>query len=196
MRQRAGGIKQLGADSVLSSAVSAVRQADAADIKYIQEASDLGPGDLAGAAREMTAAIRAGNSIRARAFQNMLVTAGGAGMDKFRETMISIGTGVPTDVSEQMRDNLLSNHGALKAKSNDLIDWAAKGGILESHTTNATAWAGLSDNDFISQHPKSQRYALDVNAFDKARAQGILAADVVAGNVLTEDIKNRLRSIV
>ena len=195
LRQRAGGIKQLGADSVLSSAVSAVRQADAADIKNIQEASDLAPGDLAGAAREMEAAIAAGNSIRARAFQNMLVTAGGAGMDQFRKTMISIGTAVPTDVSEQMRDNLLSNHGALKAKSNDLIDWAAKGGILESHTTNPTAWSGLSDKDFIMQHPKSQVYALDVNAFDRARAQSILAADVIEGNVLTEAVKARLRNI-
>ncbi len=197
LRTRAGGIQPLGADSVLASAVSAVRQADAQDIKNIQEASDLAPGDLVGAAQLMTDAIRAGDSIKARAYQNMLVTAGGAGMDQFRKTMISLKTNVPTDVAELMRDNLLSNHGALKAKSNDLIDWAAKGGILEQHTKNATAWSGLSNMDFITQHPKSQAYAFlpGVDAFTKERAESILKADATAGNLLTEDIKKKLREI-
>jgi hypothetical protein len=96
-----------------------------------------------------------------------------------------------------MRDNLLSNHGALKGRSNDLIDWAAKGGILETHTKNGSAWSGLSDMDFISQHPRSQAYAFapGVDAFNKKRAESILAADVVGGNHLTEDIKEKLRNI-
>ena len=195
LRQQAGGIKHLGADSVLSSAVSAVRRADAEDIKNIQEASDLKPGDLPGAAREMVAAIQSGNSIRARAFQNMLVTAGGAGIDEFRKTIIGLKTNIPADVAEDMRDNLLTNHGGIKAKANDIIDWAAKGGIMQTHTYNAKSWSGLSDKDFIGQHPKTQAYALASNAFTRERAQEILVADAIEGHVLTEDIKNKLRAI-
>ncbi len=195
LRSRAGGIGRLGGDSVLASAVSAVRKADAEDVKNIQDASDLAPGDLRGTADKLVEAIREGSAVKARAYQNMLVTAGGAGMEEFRKTITSLGATVPVDVSESMRDNLLSNHGALKAKSNDLFDWAAKGGLLESHTLNPTAWSGLSDKDFIGQHPKSQAYALNIGAFDKKRAESILAADAIEGNVLTEEIKARLRSI-
>jgi hypothetical protein len=195
LRTRAGGIKPLGADSVLASAVSAVRKADAEDIKNIQDASDLKPGDLKGAAREMAEAIQAGNSIRARAFQNMLVTAGGAGMDEYRKMMLSLDDTVPTDVAEAMRDNLLSNHGALKAKANDLINWAAKGGLLKESTEDPSMWQGLSDNDFIGQHPKTQAHALKTHPFSKERAQRILTADAIAGNILTEDIKDQLRNI-
>ena len=196
LRNKAGGIGRLGGDSVLASAVSAVRKADAEDVKNIQEASNLAPGDLPGTAAKLVEAIREGSAVKARAYQNMLVTAGGAGMEEFRKTITSLGATVPVDVSESMRDNLLSNHGALKAKSNDLFDWAAKGGLLETHTLNPASWAGLSDKDFIGQHPKSQAYALNIGAFDKARAERILAADAIEGNVLTEDIKARLRSIL
>lgn len=195
LRTRAGGIQPLGADSVLASAVSSVQRADAEDIKNIQDASELKPGDLDGAVRELQQAITSGNTIRARAYQNMLVTSGGIGMNKFRDAMSGV-SNVPTPVSEALRENLLLHHAGLKAKSNDLIEWAAKGGTLESHTSSSGVWSKLSDKDFIAQHPFSQNHALDTQPFDKARAQRILEADLIEGNVLTEPVKARLRSIL
>jgi len=201
LRQHAGGIKPLGADSVLASAVSQVRAADSQDIKNIQDASDIPPGRLDLVAAQMKAAVLANNNIEARAYQNMLVTAGGAGMDTFRKTMLEIGTTAPVEVTEYMRENMLSNHGALKAKSNDLIDWASKGDAakgfsLGDFTYDSKAWRGLSDKDFINQHPKSQLYAFKAETFDADRARSILAADVIEGNVLTEDVKKRLNLII
>jgi len=198
MRRVAAGIKQGGMDSVLASATAAVYKADAEDIKNIQDTADVNPGDLEKAARLMTEAIRAGDTIKARAFQNMLVTAGGAGMDKFRTTMIDVGANIPTKVDIAMRENLLANHGAIKAKSNDLIDWAAKGEgkSLEDFTYDGKAWLGLSNEDFILQHPKSQAHALDqrTGAFDAARAISMLD-DKILRQKIAPDIIARLNEI-
>ena len=46
LRDHAAGIKELGADSVLASAVSAVRKAEEEDISNIQKAANFGPGKL------------------------------------------------------------------------------------------------------------------------------------------------------
>lgn len=194
LRERAGGIAPLGADSVLAAAVSAVHKADAEDIKNIQDAADFKPGDLEGIATAMQDAIREGNSIRARAFQNMLVTGGGAGMNKFREAMMDMGEAVPTDVSEAMRDNLLANHGAAKAKANDLIDWAAKGGILGSHTTSGKAWAGLSDEDFALQHATSQEWAINNGGVSVERAKALLD-DPILNKKISPKILQQLSAI-
>ena len=195
LRDHAAGIKELGADSVLASAVSAVRKAEEEDISNIQKAANFGPGKLDDIASALQDAIREGNNVKSRAYQNMLVTAGGSGLDKYRKAIIAMGASIPSDVSDSMRDNLLDNHGALKAKANDILDWAAKGGLLQNTSYDPTMWAGLGDKDFIAQHPKSQVYALDAGAFTRDRAQAILLADQIGGNILTEDIKERLRNI-
>lgn len=110
----------------------------------------------------MIQAIRENDTIRARAFQKYVVTAGGAGMEEFRNAMNTVDTSpgiqLGDEVAVAMRDNILYNHGALKAKYNDLIEWGAKGAKTSSHRdiTPDKTWSGLSNEDFALQHAKSQ----------------------------------------
>jgi hypothetical protein len=201
LRKVAAGVKPGGLDSVLASATAAVQKADAEDIKNIQDTADVKPGDLEEAAARMVTAIRDGDTIRARAYQNMLVTAGGAGMQKFRETMVKAVDADPSvtlssDVAEAMRENLLYNHGALKAKSNDLIEWAAKGATssFTDITFDPKPWAGLSDEDFVLQHPKSQLQAIAAKGVSFTRAETLLD-DPILSKKVAPDVRKELNKI-
>lgn len=200
MRKEAAGIKVGGMDSVLASATAAVLKADAEDIKNIQDTADVKPGDLPDISKRMIQAIRENDTIRARAFQNMLVTAGGAGMEEFRNAMNTVDTSpgiqLGDEVAVAMRDNILYNHGALKAKYNDLIEWGAKGAktsFTEISRLDKT-WSGLSNEDFALQHAKSQLRALSTGAIGTERA-AILLDDPILRQKFAPDVLAVLNQI-
>ncbi len=180
-----------------AQATATLRKLDAEMVKNIQDAADFAPGDLPAIATRLQQAINAGSAIEAKAYQNILLTSGGAGLDTFRQAIIDMNTTIPVDLQQELRDNILSNHGSIKSSGNDLVEWAAKGDLLNGHTTSAAMWDGISDKDFIGQHSKAQERAIASGAYrNLERVQGILAADKVAGNVLTLKVKNKLREAV
>lgn len=199
LRAIAGSVAgEHGAIRARADAVASINRMDAENIKNIQDAADFPPGadGLRAATNAMRAAIQQGDDIRARAYQNIILKSGGAGLHAFRTEITDLGTNIPVDIQQYLRENLLSNHPDVKAKGNDLTEWAVNGGLLSEHTSNAAMWAGLSDKDFIAQHPKAQTKAIDSRAFDLSRVNEILEADRVGGNTLTKEVKNHLRRSV
>lgn len=200
MRRVAAGIKEGGMDSVLAAATAAVYKADAEIIKNIQDTVDIPPGRLDLVGEKMIQAIREGDTIRARAFQNMLVTGGGAGMEQFRKSMAVVDSSpdieLSAKVADAMRENILSVHGGLKGKYNDLIEWGAKGDATSFTDISGLkkTWEGLSNEDFALQHAKSQARALDANGIDEKRAAEILD-DKLLRQKLIPDIIKRLNGI-
>lgn len=200
MRRVAAGIKEGGMDSVLAAATAAVYKADAEIIKNIQDTVDIPPGRLDLVGEKMIQAIREGDTIRARAFQNMLVTGGGAGMEQFRKSMAVVDSSPDIEltqkVADAMRENILSVHGGLKGKYNDLIEWGAKGATTSFTDISGLegTWTGLSNEDFTLQHAKSQARALDANGISIKRATELLD-DKILRQRLTPDIIKRLNSI-
>ena len=193
LRKVAGGVAGSGgAFRAAASAKAVVQGLEAEAIKNIQATVDVKPGELPAISEKMVDAIRRGDDIQARAYQGSLLGAGGAGIDVFRKAITELGADIPVDIQQRLRDHIIAHHGDVKPKGNDIMEWAVKGDLMATHSGNATMWAGLSDKDFIGHHPKAQILAINSGAYDADRIKGILTADAISGNTLTDDIKKML----
>ncbi|MET0980228.1 MAG: hypothetical protein ABWX90_03170, partial [Candidatus Saccharimonadales bacterium] len=154
----AGGVNQTRTTSALASGPQAINAAlgnaagdpeiqkaievavDEATSRSIKEAqisakAELAPGDMTAMGNAFANAIKGGDSINARALQNMLLTSGSAGIARYREVMsqsdVESTLSTPDNVTSQdLRKNVLDNHGGIKAAANDIIQQAVKGNAM------------------------------------------------------------------
>jgi hypothetical protein len=170
---------------------TAIQAAEKADLEEVGAAETLmrshtsNPSQLISAAKaEMVEAIGKGDSVRARAAQNILLNGGGAGIEALHRG-IEDGFKEPgskdSAVGQSMRAAL--NRAGLKSKNNALASWAYNEDTIAKTTEDNSTYAKLSDVELGGHSEKNLTAAVAAGVIDKDRAARILANPVVAGSM-------------
>ncbi len=152
-------------------------KAEADAMKDIQLSADIAPGDIGKMGTEMEKAVASGDSLRARAFQSMLLSSGSKGLNQFHSSMGNMqGSGIMTagsSMESDLRQNILSNHGGMKDIDASIDDFATQGGSLadRANGTLGNSWGGLSAAKFVG---------LSTQAQVKAAKSGQLQAETIS----------------
>jgi len=167
-------------------------------IKDVELSANISPGDTKKMADTLADAIKSGDSITARAMQNMLLRSGSPGINTYRKTIADAEGADPSfvgnDVHKSLRQNVVHNHSDLKGKSNDIMQQAVKGGNLLDHSNDKATWQGLSDDELAGQKKISLQFADSTGAIDAAQAKRILDSPELSKK-LTADTRTILEDI-
>lgn len=186
---------------IQAAAVAAKKNETAEAIKNAQISANIAPGDLSTVADRLAAAINDNDDITARAMQNILLTSGSAGLEKYRNTM-NDATENPSsaanvnETGKALRENLLDNHGGVKASANDLVQQAINGGSMKRASESQSSWK-LSDAELVQQKPASIKLAAASGAISQEQAVRISGNEELAKHLSAEnrqkikDIANR-----
>lgn len=163
------GAAAAGDDDVAEAINAQTTKATAEAIKDVELSAQFAPGDLNALEDAFRDATAAGNTVSARAFQNMLLGTN-AGRERLHGIMgggtahggAGIEAGMGGDMRDSLRQNILSNHGSLKDKDKSLGDWAGHAGTgrsLDNIATDAGTWSGLSADQFVQLSAGAQMRA-------------------------------------
>ncbi|MEV8358491.1 hypothetical protein [Microbacterium sp. NPDC076895] len=166
----------------------------------------------AAAERSFWQAIDSGDSVQARAAQNVLFSQGGAGIDTVRRTIahhqdrIAAGSGpgatpqqrqaavASEKALQSIRSNIQSNHGDTRNKAADIAAWASQGGRLETHTRNASTWTGMSAEQMAGQTKGSLMHATPHLMTSPAGVA--LATNVIADDKLRNGLSGDKQDVI
>lgn len=174
----AGGGGSLGAaasDPDVRSALDAQQaRAVAEEIKNAQLKAEVEfpPNQLDKVREAMEEAIRGGDSIKARAYQNVLLNSGSEGIKQFREGMGKVS---PTgEMEENLKRNILTSHAGIKDTAADIGEYAtsAPGETLAQMGQRADTWT-MADAKLVTQKGHSLEMAKNASAISKEQAQRI-----------------------
>jgi len=181
------GVKGDTANAYLESAGVALADKTNRDAISAQETlirSQVAHGDTKAEA-VLAEAIKSGDTVKARAAQNVLVGQGGSGLQKIANTIKEAQAN--GDVSEEMqaslRENITTNHGqAAKAKAMNLMQWAATGGDIADTTSSAKTWQ-MSASDLTAQHALGLAAAAEAGAIDPSAARTAISDPILSKNL-------------
>jgi hypothetical protein len=185
------GMGMAAADDEVAKALAAQQERAVAEaIKDAKLSADIAPGDLAAMGRMMKDAMREGDSIKARAAQDMLLQSGGAGLKQYRASMMDMEGTIDKNgrdvfsgnTMEEMRRNVLEHHGGVKASAKDIMDQAVSGGAMSGHAKDKKNWT-MSDAEMVQQKPLSIQLAIRSGALDKVQADRIMANPELSKNL-------------
>jgi hypothetical protein len=138
---------------------------------------------------EFRSAVAAGDSVRARAAQNILLNSGGAGINELHSAVDdSFGEGKTAKdsvVGNNVRAAL--NRAGLKPKNNTLASWAYNGDSFEKTAESATTYSKLSDAELGGQSKQNLVGAYKSGVLTQERAKQVLANPVVFANMGEEE---------
>lgn len=159
-----------------------VRQAeDTEAIKNTQTqlTATIRPGDTEEMTRRLQQAITSEDSVTARALQNMMLTSGSPGINAYRNAVQNVdggntASGAPVATSAvmtEMKRNLLSNHGGVKASAADLTRHASddENRTMREVGQDAGTWK-LPDAELVKQKTSSIRLAGQSGAITQEQA--------------------------
>jgi hypothetical protein len=184
---------------IQAAAVAAQKNEIATAISQAQISADIPPGapGMTIMADKMAQAIKEGDSITARAMQNMLLTSGSAGLSTYRDKMTQLGNEDPglmnNSAVNEMRKNVLANHSAVKANANDIMTQAITGRTMGDVSKDPKTWT-LSDSDLVHQKAASVQLALDSNAVTKEQALRIAGNPELAQH-LDKEVRERVEEL-
>lgn len=181
------------ATKIQNAATAAQRTATADAIKNAKMSANINPGDVAEMGKQLQQALIANDDIKARAMQDMLMASGGSGISQYRKSLIDMedeskvkdgGKGLSSDAAKDLRQNMLDNHGKVKADAADLIKHAANqtGANLSSISGAQSTWT-MSADDFAKQKKDSHFAALDANAVTASQAKEIMETPELAKHI-------------
>lgn len=172
----AGGMGAAANDPEVIKAMAAQQAKAVADsIKDVELEANIPPDNLDEVARRMEAAIRGGNSIEARAYQNMLLNSGSKGVEKFRNTMGGILPGEMGGSTEaDLKRNILQNHSKVKDSAADVGKYASSsaGTTIQEVSGKADTW-NMSDEEMAGQKTHSLLQAEAANGISREQAKAI-----------------------
>lgn len=171
------GMGKAADDKEVNKALGAQQERAIADaIRDVELTTTFNPGDVKAMGDKLASAVSSGDSITARAMQNMLLKSGGAGTEQYRKTMETIPADqMGTETVNDMKRNLLTNHSGVKETAYDLMKHAASasGTTMSQVSNDASTWSGLSDEDLVKQKSHSLIRAKAVGGISQAQAQNI-----------------------
>lgn len=201
----AKGIPTPGAGKYANEAIqrSAIAASDKADSEEVSAAETLlrtqhqNPTTLIKEAKgELADAVNKGDTVRARAAQNILLNSGGKGIAALHE-QIQASFSEPNSknsmVGQSLRRSL--NSAGLKSKNNALASWAYDEQTIGESSTKASTFEKLSDSELGGHAIANLRAANNAvtadgeRVLDGKRAARILQNPVVAGAMGEEERK-------
>jgi hypothetical protein len=142
-----------------------------------------------GAAQAMLAkALKSGDTVRAKAAQNVMFTQGSGAVGKFFDTVQSAQGGQhSSEVMSALRENINTNHGQyVKSKAADISKWAALGGKIDD-ASHKGALSGMSEAELAGQTSATlERAKSSINA---STAQSLLNNKQLSGNLDADQLK-------
>lgn len=154
-------------------------------IKDIKLTSKIAPGDLAAVGEAFKKAVDEGDSLTARAMQDTMLTAGGAGIKQWRQSVSDIeqsngGAGIGGDMGTELRSHLLDNQPGIKAQDASAMAWATNQPDPTSHThktlqalqSESKTWQ-ITNEEFAGQKAFAQLDAIRSGAIGQQAAQEI-----------------------
>lgn len=167
----------------VASATQVRQGEDSEAIKNAQTqlTASITPGDAKEMGRQLQEAIRNDDSITARALQNMMLTSGSPGINAYRDAVKGMdnanttsGTAAKDSAAmTEMRRNLLSNHGGIKASAADLTRHAASAGTKLGDVGKEAATWKMPDAELVKQKTTSITLAGQSGAITQEQAQRI-----------------------
>lgn len=191
-RQRDRKFKErLAAQDPENSSLSSVRAGVPGAVNYISELAhsvkaediknaelSIGKQSLDQLAETMKKALEGGDTIMAQAAQNRLLTSGASGVEKFASTIKDIESKGGT-VSNELRGNLLQNHGSTIANDPALGKWTAAdkdGNFMNMADSQASAYATpVSLSKFAGMTKEAQTGMIDNGGVNVRDAVAILS---------------------
>ncbi|HSW91042.1 MAG TPA: hypothetical protein VLG09_00165, partial [Candidatus Saccharimonadales bacterium] len=175
------GMGSAANDAHVKQALDAQQKKALADaIKDAEISANIAPGATDEMASRLEQAVKNNDTITAQAMQNMLLRSGGPGIKDYRNavnrlegTQTTDGTpAMDSGAMTDMRQNMLQNHGALKASAADIVKHASAGGNLSAVSNDAGTWK-LSDAELVKQKTSSIEFALNSGAVSDVQAARI-----------------------
>ncbi len=195
----AGVIAALGAageNPEVAKALSAqTAKAVAESIKDIKISSNIKPGDLGEMGRQFREAVRSGDSVKARAMQDMMLTSGGPGIKAWRENVSQLEStdSINPSMREKLQDRVLNEQPGIKAQDASVMSWATDANrTLDAIRADAKTW-GVSNNEFAGMKAFAQTDAINAGVITKDRAVEIIASEAYGG--MDEGVKVQIREI-
>lgn len=155
-------------------------------IKDVELSAKINPGDVNEMGKKLSEAIKNGDSIEARAYQNMLMKSGGPGTAEYRKVMNGV-TQAQMDPStvtgstvSALKQNMLTNHGGIKETAADLIKHASdqpdpvtgQARTMAQVSADPDTWK-LSNEDLVKQKSHSIEQAVTAQAIKVKQAREI-----------------------
>lgn len=174
------------ADPEVKKALDAQQERAIAEaIKDVELTADIAPGAVGKMADELKNAIATGDSITARAMQNMLLKSGAAGQSAYRDTMNGVtpanmargADGKMTKTGETvtaLKRNMLANHSDIKASAADLVRHASmpEGSTMYKASGDPRTWK-MSNEELVKQKTHSLETAKMAGGISQKQAREI-----------------------
>ncbi len=172
-------------DETLGQAMAAQQERAVAEaIKDVELNATVKPGDVADMAKKMAEAVKNGDSIGARAYQNMLLKSGGPGTEEYRKVMrdnpnLNSTEAANSATMQSLKQNLLTNHAGVKETAADLVKHASAKPkddgsykTLGEVTSDAGTW-NMSSEELVKQKSHSLREAENAGGISQEQAKAI-----------------------
>ncbi len=167
-----------GNNPAVQSALAAQQtRAMAEAVKEVELSSEIAPGAFDEMADKFEQATAAGDTVTAKAMQNMMLQGGDKGVDAYRKKvqgMEASGTiDHNSDIAKSLAANVVYNHSGLKGTAADIHRQATGGGSLSAASSNPDTW-DMSDEDLVTQKTSSLEAAVKSGGVTNEQAQRIL----------------------
>ena len=168
--------RSLGWNKGAAAATEIANKAEAENVAavegQIRQRSIADPGH---ARIQLEKALKSGDTVAAKAAQNVLFSQGSSGFDAFHSTVTSVGARAKSSTVDGLRSNITEKHGQVtKSKAADMIKWAAMGGTIDKYTNDQDTWSGLSAADLSTQTEGSMRRAAEAGHISATTARELL----------------------
>lgn len=174
----------------VSNAVAQMKQLHGLDI--------IGaPKDKGGAQKELAAALKSGDTIKARAAASILLSSGAMGAEKLHSIVAEHDAGEGNSRTSETYKSIQQDVNAAGIKGTDaaLATWSyTTGGGIKDIENNSKTYAGLKMSEVATQTEGSLRRAAAVEGISKEMAARVLEADT-SKTALTNDTTAILDSI-
>jgi len=173
---------------IQAAAIAAQKNETAEAIKNAQISANIPPGNLSEMSNRLVAALRSNDDVTARAMQNMLLKSGSKGLAEYRQAMNTVTDSTNPDnasvsmdsgAGKALRENMLENHGGVKAQSNDLMQQAITGKSMAEVSADPKTWE-MPDIELAQQKPDAINLAMDAGAISQEQALRITGNEELA----------------
>jgi hypothetical protein len=129
-------------------------------------------------------AVRSGDTVKAKAAQNLLMKQGGSGVSSVRKVLRSEGATMNEKMSSALASNITENHGQIaKQKGADVLQWAKNGGGAHIDAVGASpdTWSSLSARDLADQSDDAFRLAMQSGAVSAETMRNLNSDRIMEG---------------
>lgn len=195
-----GGAAAAYAGNALSTQVA---KAEKEAIKDVQTRANFDPGQIGQIGKAFSDAVKQGDSISARAYQEMLLSKGNPGIGEWSSAIQAMEGDATSGInsgsmSQTLRNNVMDSNPGIKSSNAAASSWATDGkmGSLDSALKSQKTWESLSNEEISSQKPAvyaDMFNALKNSSDGQRRAQEIQGFDNF--EKLNESLKAEIRQL-